>query len=88
MLEIQKGVPMPEAEAKTRKNAKYPFKGMEVGDSFVTPLKKDEDIEKAMVKVNANARRYGKDLGATFETRIVKEEKTGKVQGIGVWRTK
>ena len=86
MLEIQKGVAIPEAEAKTRKNAKYPFKAMEVGDSFVAPLKKDEDVEKAMVKVNANARRYGKDLGATFETRVVKDG--GKVQGIGVWRTK
>jgi Na+-translocating ferredoxin:NAD+ oxidoreductase RnfC subunit len=86
MLEIQKGVPMPEAEAKTRKNAKYPFKGMELNDSFLVPLKKDEDIEKAMVKVNANARRYGKDLNATFETRVVKEGE--KVKGIGVWRTK
>jgi len=86
MLEIQKGVAMPEAEAKTRKNAKYPFKTMEVNDSFLVPLKKDEDVEKTMIKVNANARRYGKDLGATFETRVVKDGQ--KVQGIGVWRMK
>lgn len=55
-LRIEKGVPMP---------IKYPFKDMQVGDSFAVP----PDIKRSAVSVAAT--RYGTKLGRQFAVRLM-----------------
>lgn len=54
MIVIEKGIPIPN---------KFPFKDMEVGDSFLIP----ENIPRTTVQVAAA--RYGKPLGKLFTIR-------------------
>ena len=76
MVEIKKGVPLPDSKKDLSKSryAKYPFREMEVFDSVFFP--KDES--------NANAQRaalkYAKDNGKVFITKMEKD-------GLRVWRT-
>ena len=70
MIEIEKNQPMPSARVRNS----YPFKEMDVGDSF--------HIEGVNLQVVLNANyRAGKQLGMKFIAR--KDDK-----GIRVWRTK
>lgn len=71
--QIEKNVPLPPKSQPGRKE-KYPFREMEVGDSFlVTDQKKQPSVTGA-----------GKKYGMTFVSRTVVE---GGVKGYRVWRT-
>jgi hypothetical protein len=66
---IEKGIPLPGRE----RRKKYPFEGMEVGDSFFVP-----DV--SVMLLHAHARRY---MPRRFTCRTVVES---DVKGIRVWR--
>lgn len=72
MIEIEKGIPMPE-RSKTGRKGKYPFSEMEVGDSFFL----DDKTQKSVASTVTSAR---KKFGFTFAAR---DEDTG----VRIWRT-
>jgi len=68
MIEISKHIPLP----KTRVMKKYPYREMEIGDSFY--------VEGVSLQVICNSNwRYGKKLGMKF---IASKDK----EGVRVWR--
>jgi hypothetical protein len=60
---IEKGIPLPEGAA-GRPGDKYPFKNMEVGDSFAFP----KEVRAAVAR---SAHYYGKAQNKKFSTRAV-----------------
>ena len=81
-FEIETGLEIP---PKTR-TAKYPWKDMEIGDSFFVP--QDGRGRKPLVSnLCACAKGYARRLGAgiDFSVRSVKED--GRGEGVRVWRT-
>lgn len=73
MYEIEKNVPLLEKAA--GRKAKYPLASMEVGDSFVVPLK----YPKQRSPVHSVASIFGKKHGRKFTTRRIDN-------GVRVWR--
>ena len=71
MLKIEKGIKIPEVNPK--KNYKYPWTDMEVGDSFLVNF---IDI----LRVRIAAHYHSKTSGRKYTTRIVDN-------GARVWRT-
>jgi hypothetical protein len=69
--EIEKNVPIPTIKRKAPAE-KYPFRHMEIGDSFFIP---DETGTSVSGLVSA----YGKKLGKKFSSRTVKD-------GARIWR--
>ncbi len=68
MIKVEKNIPIPPF----RKTLKYPFEGMEVGDSFfVTDVKRNN--------LAITARKYGSKTGKKFLVRDVKG-------GVRCWR--
>lgn len=59
-LLIDKGVPLPK---------RYPFAGMQVGDSFLVP----DDVKRTTVSIAAM--RYGRKHGMRFTIRLTPERK-------------
>ena len=59
-LPIDKGVPLPK---------RYPFAGMQVGDSFLVP----DDVKRTTVSIAAM--RYGRKHGMRFTIRLTPERK-------------
>lgn len=57
MIEIEKGVPLPE-----RRRGFYPFKAMDVGDCFAAPIEKAKSVQ-------ASAWYYSKHRGGMFTLR-------------------
>lgn len=55
-MKVEKGVPLP---------SKYPFAGMQIGDSFAVP----EGVSRTAVSIAAH--RHGKDHGTKFTVRIM-----------------
>lgn len=80
------GVDLPKRPYRT--DAKYPFAGMAVNQSFFVPLKADDDHGKVLRRVAANAVRYRKvsGLDRKFTVRSTNHPGTGEAC-IGVWRT-
>lgn len=72
MFKIEKNVPIPERIYRDRQN--YPFKQMDIGDSFCVP----KEYEKS---IRALASRWGKVLGRKF---VVSKE-DDKVR---IWRVR
>lgn len=68
-IQLDRGVPIPEQ----RRRKSYPFRDMEVGDSFFA-------TETSIVRIHAAARNY-KGVRVTCRTRIENGEK-----GVRVWR--
>lgn len=69
-VKIDKGVPLPDHHLQV-----YPFKDMQVGDSFLLP----KGISSASVRTQAS--RNGRELGRTFSVRKTPE-------GFRCWRVK
>lgn len=59
-LPIDKGVPLPK---------RYPFAGMQVGDSFLVP----DDVKRSAVSIAAH--RYGRQHGMRFTVRLTEDRK-------------
>ena len=74
MFEIEKGIPIPPKTVNGRGKTKYPFKSMEVGDSFFVGSQHTWKI------IRSAASAYSRKYGGRFETR-----KDG--DGFRFWRT-
>jgi hypothetical protein len=55
-MKVEKGVPLP---------SKYPFAGMQIGDSFAVP----NEVKRQAVSVAAHS--YGKEHGQKFTVRLM-----------------
>lgn len=78
MFTIDKGVPMPNRRGSSMgKVPKYPWRTMDVGDSFFVAS------DAARPAVMAQASHSGKRTGRRFTTRFVTEN---GVRGVRVWR--
>ena len=80
MIDIQKDIPIPTAR-RTRGSCRYPFRSMEVGDSFFVAYDGKKQQQSAMYSAIPDEVRRA---GAKFCTRCVEEN---GVQGVRVWRT-
>jgi hypothetical protein len=76
IAKIDKGIPLPSRGESNRRGAgsKYPWRSMEVGDSFLIP---SDDPKKLQRRMYQNYRRY---KPMKFETRMVEG-------GVRIWRT-
>jgi hypothetical protein len=77
-LKIEKGIPVPTG---IRGSRVYPFKDMDVGDSFLVPV--DEGGKRSIQSSIAQCSRRYRKVGKQFTTRFLKKE-----GGIRVWRIK
>lgn len=78
MYEIDKGVPMPGKRSNDR--CRYPFRTMEVGDSFLVPFKMVRGRRIDHYAVNEAASRFRRrNPGYSFNWQLTDE-------GIRVWR--
>jgi hypothetical protein len=73
-IKIEKNVPIPKSTAGRRKQARYPFAEMSVGDSFLVRCKEERDVQRIRGVVQA----YSVRTGWKFKTRSVEG-------GIRVW---
>ena len=71
MFEIERGVPAPVSG----RYSKYPFAGMQVGDSFFVP----DGTSKKRSSIHSMCHQYGKKHGMKFQARRVDG-------GMRVWR--
>jgi hypothetical protein len=76
-VSIDKGVPIPGAHRAGGRQPKYPWREMEVGDSFFVPKPEGKDLRQLMARLASQACYY-KPL--IFTTR-------GVDGGVRVWRT-
>jgi hypothetical protein len=76
MIEIEKGVPIPERRGNW---TKYPWGNMEVGDSFFVKRSGKTTLKLLQNNLSTLSRRVGKSIGVKFKTS--QEEK-----GVRVWR--
>lgn len=81
-IRIDKHVPLP-ADTRGRGRTKFPFRDMEVGDSFFVPTT-GKAAHQTRSNVSSAASRSGKGSGRVFTTRDVTEN---GVRGTRVWRT-
>lgn len=70
MKEIGKGVPIPEDAGMSRGNKKYPFRSMDVGDSFVIALKDQKAIYASAMQQGAKISCRKQDDGSVRVWRI------------------
>lgn len=77
MVRIEKGVPIPNKCANSG-NKKYPYESMQVGDSFMIALKKD-DYSYTQNQARASAKSASERTGHKYTTRRVEG-------GVRVWR--
>ena len=86
-FKIEKGIPIP-IENYHDGHSKYPFKKMEIGDSFYIKCKNKKDVRAKQSAVGSRVRAIKKKglLEGKFTARCVISS-NGKV-GVRVWRTK
>lgn len=80
---IEKGVSVP-PRMPTKRGSKYPFKDMDVGDSFFVP--NPEGSEDIANRLRNAAHRFGTRYGYKFSIRNLIEGED-QVQGVRVWRS-
>ena len=68
MIEIEKGIPVPDARKKGHHEPKFPWKEMQVGDSFVVPNEGKYKDDPKRLRKSFQARFWGltKDHGVKF----------------------
>ena len=81
MYEIEKDIPI--ISPRMKRERKYPFQEMEIGDSFFVPLNKKE-IKKKRNALMSAAHHY---RNRKFSSRIMVSEKD-VIIGIRLWRVK
>ena len=77
MYEIDKGVEIPPPNTTNGSRRIYPFREMEIGDSFLVPVDGDKKLQQA--RIGSAASYYGKRNNKRFVTRTVDG-------GARVWR--
>ena len=75
MFEIKKDVPIPAVRMPGGRDVKYPFRSMEIGDSFHAEVSLAE-----AKKIQYAAAAYSRRNGVKFTTRR-------SDTGVGIWRT-
>lgn len=73
LIPIDRGIPLPSEPPKNAR--KYPFRDLELGDSFFAPCKTREQLKSLISRSSCSCRR--------FVTRSVVED---GVKGLRVWR--
>ena len=79
MFEIEKDVPLVKREYKGGRETLFPFKDMQINDSFLVPA--GEGDRKTRMAVSAAANYYGRRYSTTYAVRAVEG-------GVRVWRVK
>jgi hypothetical protein len=79
MLEIEKGIPIPEKKVKNFNWGKYPWRLMNIGDSFFVEVSTEENKHHSLSRIAQNYRRFRPEK--EFTARSVEN-------GIRVWRIK
>lgn len=80
ITQVDKNVPIPPPQ--DRRNIKYPYKQLEVNDSFAVPIKEKRDIYTVMCGVHVRNKRHP---DKQFTSRVVTENNKKCVR---VWRIK
>lgn len=81
MLEIEKGIPIPKVDKSYAYDSKYPFKVMEVGDSFFVPVDREQprkQFHRVAMNISASCRAKRMN-GKKFLTRTLRD-------GVRCWR--
>lgn len=76
MYEIEDGIPLP---PHTRREIRYPFPELEVGQSFLVPWPDGRQPQSFANQISSRATQWGRRLGRVFRTRSSRE-------GVRVWR--
>ena len=85
-IEIEKGIPAPPSSGKSGRRSMYPFRQMEVGDSFVFPRPFERGSENRVQSYASNlASGYAKRIGGGVRFTTGFSEKDGQ-RVIRVWR--
>lgn len=90
-ITVDKNFPVPENAGNKGRPAVYPWKEMEVGDSFFVPLdmmnkvKKNKSINQLRGQLANTAYRYGQRHQSRFATRKEGTDRNKK-QGVRIWR--
>ncbi len=82
MREITRDVPAP-PEDDPDSGAKYPFRSMEIGDSFVEPHFPHGNPASARSAANHHGRKYGKRFRSRTED---KNPENNYISGVRIWR--
>ena len=77
-IKIDKGVPIPPPFIGV---ARYPWRTMEIGDSFLYPLRPGKEMQALRRDASAHAASTGKRIGRKFRLRTLEGE-----AGVRVWR--
>lgn len=90
MFAVDKGIPVPKDIRENKRNNKYPWKNMEIGDSFFVPLLDEEfqDVRKRIIDAASHYRYEHNNLFQILTRPLEeKDEKTGElIMGVRVWR--
>lgn len=88
MFLIESNIRMPGKNKKIvgANTAKYPWRQMQIGDSFFVKPEPHETISKLQARMGCNIHWQNKNTYRQFTQRIWTDEKTG-ISGTRVWRT-
>ena len=78
MFEVESGIPAPMSYRHDNRRL-YPWREMEVGDSFHVPARPDEDVTKLQVAMSATAGGAARRMGTRYTVR----QECG---GVRIWR--
>lgn len=81
-IKIDHNIPMPPAALG---GARYPFRTMEVGDSFFVPVRPGQTVRSVQTRVSSAASVSGERMGRKYATRTIRDNGSS---GVRVWRTK
>lgn len=83
MIQIEKGIPIPENKERKEHTMRFPFKYMEIGDSFEVDVTNYKDLRSLRSSLKAAENRYIDKFKLTYEFETHNTEK-----GIRIWRVK
>lgn len=79
-IEIESGIPIPVKAKVGRKQAKYPFAGLAVGDSFFVPVIPGKTLGETQRSISGSTGYHARKTGMRFTSRRVDG-------GVRFWRT-
>lgn len=83
IIKIEKNIPIKDKRGRRKGEFSYPFKDMNVGDSFFVPFNgKKMDSVRTSLHTTARLWALGHNNGRKFSTSIVEEK-----DGVRIWRT-
>lgn len=76
---VESGVPLPESPHARGRQPIYPWRDLNVGESFFVPCKEGEGPRILIRRITPTAYKAGRKLGKTFTSRSMPD-------GVRVWR--